>query len=203
MTEVGKLFQSLARPHDACRIMWVGENEHTASVIADSSQVLEIHLIGTVRQLFQRIEHDFNPVLLRNKTERMIDRGLDYDLVSLFKEGIDSHSYAFDYSRDEGHPRAFGLPAVVFEDPFLHCSPIILRQHSVAEDRMLQPLAEGIHYEFRSLEVHIGHPKGDEIFFSIYILKRVGLDRTASPAVDHLVEVIYFHLWHILYPPQI
>ena len=65
------------------------------------------------------------------------------------------------------------------------------------------PLLYAFGYEWRSLEVHIGHPKGDEIFRSIYVLKCVGLDRTASPAVDHLVEVIYFHLWHILYPPQI
>ena len=108
----------------------------------------------------------------------MIYRWLDYDLLVFFQQGIDGHSYSLDDARNECHPFAAGFPAMTVSYPFLNSLPIILGNHSITENRMFQPFLQCVDNEIRCLEVHIRHPKRNQIILAIDFAQCICLYRS-------------------------
>ena len=137
-------------------------------------------------------------ILLRNKSERMIYRRLDYDLLVLFYEHIDCHSYALDYSRDVTEPFLLNLPSVMRCYPVAYSRAVILRFCRVAEDRMFHSLQKRFCDEVGGFEIHVGNPHGDQIVFSEILSKSISLYCSRALALDDSVEIVVFHSHYIL-----
>ena len=73
VAEGGQAAQGLSVPEDSGRVVWIGQDQETAFLVADGFQVIEVHRITPVRVLRQRIEDDFPMVAFRHQPERMAE----------------------------------------------------------------------------------------------------------------------------------
>ena len=199
MAEGSQTAKRVPVPHYACRIVGIGKNQETAPVVADSLEIVKIHRIASVRIFNQRIIDHFPVIAFRHKTERMIDRRLDDDLVVRLEESIDYQTYALYDTRDVSKPFAFCLPAVMGQDPLLHRRPVISWLNRIAENRVLKPLAEGLHDERRRLEIHIRNPERDEVRVTVAFPQSIGLQGSGAAPFDNLVKIVSDHFSVILF----
>ena len=135
VAEAGQPLQGLARPDNACRIVWVGENEHAALLVAHQLQVVEVHLVGELGPVhaFQGIHHYLTAVAFGCKPEGMIDGRLDDDLLVGFQEHINSHANAFHDAGDVGEPLFLHIPLVAVVNPLPDGCPQLRGHNRVAK----------------------------------------------------------------------
>ena len=176
--------QGLSVPHDASRVVGIGQDEQTTLVITHLFEILEVHLIkdslpimgeGWGEGLLQRIPHHLPFVPSGCQVERVVDGWLHDHLLILLQEEVDDHADALHDARDVGQPLTLHLPLVVLFNPLLHRWPILLGLHRVAIQRVLQPLFQGIGDEGRRFPIHISHPQRQQITSSISFLKHLML----------------------------
>ena len=70
---------------------------------------------------------------------------------------------------------------------------ISLSRHGIAEDAVLHSLVQRIQHTGRCLEVHIRHPKGQNIGAVALGLCRIKLDTVGTPAVNDPVKIVTRH----------
>ena len=131
----------------------------------------------------------------------MIDRRLDDDLVLLVKQSIDSHADTLHDARDVTEPLLADLPSVQPCHPVDDRRPVVLRFGSVAEDRMVHAGLQCVGDEVRSREVHVRHPKRNQVSVAEDLLKCVELYCARALAWDDRVKVVCFHRCRLFVMP--
>ena len=63
----------------------------------------------------------------------------------------------------------------------------------IAEQRMLQTLAQGIGYEIRGLKIQVGHPEGYQVITAVTLLEHAVLECVGTRTVYYLVKIV-FHI---------
>ena len=197
VTEVSQFPKGLARPYDSCRIMWIRQYQHAAFVVTYRFQIIKIHRIRAVLIFMERVEDDGMAVTLRHQTERMINRGLDDNLVILLEKRVDCHADTFDNTRDICQPLLLHLPLMMVLNPLHHCRPVLYRFKGITIQGMVQTPSEGICNKVRSLEIHIGDPQGRQIIPTELLLQYVCLDGSCTSTLYEPVKIV-FHLHRII-----
>ena len=137
MTEMREFCQCLPVPNYTGRVMRIRQDEHLAFLVSDLLEILEIHGIRTVRILAERIHHHFPIVSLRSKTERMIYRRLDDNLLVRLRKHIDNHTDTLYDTRDVTKPLTFHFPSVMRFYPVDNRRPQVLRILAISQDWVL------------------------------------------------------------------
>ena len=124
--------------------------------------MLEIHPVAPVFQ-YQRIVYDFPPVFADNHRKGMVHRRLDHDPVPRTGEALDGAGNARNNAGGEPDLVRFHLPAVAAAHP----APDGLEKggglHRVAQQFVFTAAAQGLHDERRRFEIHVCHPKGQQV----------------------------------------
>ena len=158
VAEVGQSGQRVFVPHDAGRVVGVREDKHLALVVSHLGQVVEVHRVGAVGVLVERVVDYLAAVSLWRQPERVVDGRLDDDLVARLGEDVHHHADALHDAGYVGEPFALYVPLMVVFQPLLHGGPIVFWLHSVAEERVGHSLAQRVGDEMWCLKVHVGHP---------------------------------------------
>ena len=172
-TDIGYSLQFFYSPHTATWIMGITENKYFTTLNIPT-ETFEINLILTVTQVKRRI-HDFTPQALGNQKKRMIYRSHNHDFVSRIGETLQSKSLSTNYTGYKSQHFMGNFPLMTFVQPVTDGGIPLFASESIPQHFMLEPLAQGIHYERRSTKVHISHPHGKQIITSPNIFRSVPL----------------------------
>ena len=71
---------------------------------------------------------------------------------------------------------------------------ITVRFFRISQNGMFTTFSDSFQYKRRSCKVHISHPQRNQIGSSPYFLHAVKLHRMGSPAVDHFIKIISYHI---------
>ena len=163
VTELGQTYQCFSVPNHTARVVRIGEYQHTAFIIADLLQVVKVHLVQSVSLPAKGIEDHLAVVVCRHQAEWVVYWWLDDNFFVFFNEYVYGHAYALYYARDEGQPFGLDLPSVMLSDPFAHGGPVVFGYGGVAKDGVLHSLFQRINNEGGCLEIHVGHPQGNQV----------------------------------------
>ena len=188
--EAGQPLKGFPGPDNPGRIVRITKDKHFAARVTNAFQLLKIHFIAAARDFLEGIPNHFPAVSLRGNPEGMVYRRLDDNLVSGLCKIIDGQANSLYNTGNKGVPGAPGFPAMMHLDPVRNGGPEFLRHHGIAKEGMLQAGLEGIRNKGRGLEVHIGHPEGQEIFPAISFLEDAVLQVPGAGAVYRLVKVV-------------
>ena len=70
---------------------------------------------------------------------------------------------------------------------------VVIVNAGVAQDGVLESFAQSFKDERRCGEIHIGHPKGDEVCATIEHLQRADFGTVCTFATDNFVETVVLH----------
>lgn len=116
--DTAHLCQGLARPLYAHRVVGVAENHHRRMMLLDKAlKLLEVHLVVAILGQHQGVGQHLSPVALDDPAERMVDRRLDYDLVTFAGEMVDGVSDSSHHPGDKSKLLAGDVEAVVVGEP--------------------------------------------------------------------------------------
>ena len=130
----------------------------TLHLSSATCEVVEIHGVGSVGVLLERVAHHLAAVALWREAEGVVHGWLNDDLVAGLREDVDHHANAFHDAWDEAEPLKLDVPLVVVVEPLLHGGPIVLRLDGVAEERVVEAMAKRFGDKRRCFEIHVGHP---------------------------------------------
>ena len=128
-------------------------------------------------------------MILHSTEERPINGGLDQYLILGLGEGKHGQIDGGNDARSGDHPVFFHLPAIASGGPSLHRFKEGIRPEIVAKDAMFQALLQHFLDAGRSGEVHIGHPKGNQIVTAIKLRERIMLEAARILAVYYFIKV--------------
>ena len=189
--EVGETAQRVCIPCYARRVVRVGEYEHAALLVSHFRQILKVHRVRSVGVLPKRVVHHLAVIALRRQSERVIHRRLNDNLLVLLHEHVDDEADALHDARYEAHPLLVDAPLMVVLNPFSHRLPVVARQYRVAEQRVFETLAQRVGYKLRRLEVHVRHPKRQQVASAISLCKHLVLQVARTRTVDNLIKIVF------------
>ena len=124
----------------------------------------------------------------------MIHRRLDNNLLVGSGKDVYSQSDALDDTGNERHPLSFDLPLVMRPYPVDYRSPELIGHDGIAEERVVEAFAKGIGNELRCGEVHIGHPKRQEVVttpsWQQSTMLEIATPRTVDDGVEHSLPAL-------------
>ena len=129
-------------------------------------------------------------VVLNDLAERIVHGLLDDDGITRLAERLDAGGQSIDNAAAHRHRRRVHMVAVVREEPTIKGRIILRVRGCVAKDTMIDPLAKIRQNLLRQLEVHIRHPKGEQVVPSLALHPEVVLQAARPATVNHRVEVI-------------
>ena len=150
-------------------------------------QVVEIDLVAAVFE-DQLVVQQLAVVLFDRGEEGEVDRGLEDHPVALFAEGLNGEVEPCDNAGGEGVPLFLRLPQVPSGEPPRHRMIKPFTRFRIPQDRMLQPLAQGLQNKIGRREIHIRHPHGQHIRRPHIFFDEIVLLAEGPPAVDHSVK---------------
>ena len=188
--EVGQADERRAVPDDAAGVVGIREDEHPALRIDDAFEILEIHLVGAVRPLAQRVADHLAAVALGHQAEGVVDRRLDDNPLVGGEQAVYGHADPLDDAGDVGDPLGADLPAVVRADPVDDRRAVVRRFERIAQHGVFEPPAERVEDEVGGFEIHVGDPQGHEVPAAVGLREAVVLDTVGAVPLDPTVEVV-------------
>ena len=159
LAQVQHGLQRLALPDAAAGIVRRAQ-EHEPALRKARVQVRKVHLVPAGRGLHEGIFHDLALGPADDAGERPVDRGLDQHLVPGRGQRVHGEQQGVDHARGEEHLLPAQLHAVaagvVVDDGLL----VRVAHARIAEDRVLQALAQRLQDARRTGEVHVRDPHG-------------------------------------------
>ena len=148
--------------------MGVAEYNGLRPVVDHGFEGIQVHFVGpeeavTVIDRFQGVVHDLETAGFGHLAERVVDRLLDYDLVTGGEQAAQGETESPDYSGHISEAFRSHPPAVEPVHPVGDYAEIVSARARVAEYRMVQSPAQGVGYEIRGSEIHVGDPEGYEV----------------------------------------
>ena len=200
MADVGQAAECLGAPDDAGGVVRVAEQEHPALGIGveKAVQAVEVHGVTTILEREEWVVDHLAVVALGREAEGMVDGRLDDDFLVGSEEDVDGHTDALDDAGDVGEPLRANVPVVMLVDPADDGGAIVGRLDGVAEEGVLEAPAEGVGDEVRGLEVHVGHPKGQQVGVAVARLEGFEFECAGATAVDDFVEIVGGHLLRVI-----
>ena len=99
----------------------------------------------------------------------MIDGLHDRHSVAGVGEEVEHSAYPFDHARDIRNPLWLYLPLVVTADPVDDGRPVVSRLYGIAQDGMLQPLANSVKDEVGRCKIHVGNPHRKQVIPAVFV----------------------------------
>src|SRR5262249_3833129 len=183
---LGQARQLRAREDAADRIVRAAEQEESRAVADGRRERVDVDLVAPVRPARQRGLRAREADAGGRAEDRWVDRRLEDEPVAGHRQDPSSHVEARNDPGDQHYRVRRHAPAVALQEPIgEQLVELRLLEGQVAEDAVLDPLAERADHGLRRLEVHVRHPERQDIGAVLLPLGAVGV-----PAVDETIEVV-------------
>ena len=185
-TDLVHLFQFLTSPYATCGVMRIAEQEYGSLLIGTFGlEIFPIYFERVIHTLQSRLKH-FTAVITDGGEETVIIRGKNQHFFARHRKSLDSYRHSRNNTCRIEDLFALDSPVMATTEPGDDSLIIILFNNGIAEDTMLSTLTDSFKDSRCSLEVHISHPKRNQIqrWIHIGIWSLIPLHATSTFALD-------------------
>ena len=188
-TDRRNLSQFFYRPDASSRIVGIAEDKYftTLYILAET---IEIDMILPVAKFQRRID-GFTPQTLRHQEERMVDRRHHHHPVARVSEALQGKSLTTDNAGHKSQHPTVHFPLMAVVQPRTDRGIPLFASKGISQYFMFQTFAQCVHHKRRSTEVHVGHPHGEQVISSPYILYAVPLHRVGAATFYDFIKIVF------------